>query len=274
MTAAFAAEVIKLRKRPSTWVLSGILISVILLLGYVATYFIQLQLLGNPDTARDGETVRAMLLLQNVTLAVLGIVASLGGPIALILGAMTAGSEYGWGTLKTILTQRPGRLSVLAGKAGGLAALLAGLVVISFGAASVSAGVATQLVDAPLHLPGAWELVRGLAAGWLILAAWTAIGFALAILVRGTALAVGLGLVYGLVVENLIAGLSGVVDLFDIVRKGLPGPNASALAAAFDKAAVSPQAAVGPGHAALVLGAYVVGAVALASVVLWRRDVT
>ena len=48
-----------------------------------------------------------------------------------LLGALTIGSEYSWGTLKTILTQRPGRLSLTGGKFLALAPILLGF---SFGA--------------------------------------------------------------------------------------------------------------------------------------------
>ena len=36
------------------------------------------------------------------------------GALALVFGALVFGSEYGWGTVKTLLTQRPGRGAVLA----------------------------------------------------------------------------------------------------------------------------------------------------------------
>ena len=35
-----------------------------------------------------------------------------GGVLALMLGVLTLGSEYGWGTLRTLFTQGPGRLRV------------------------------------------------------------------------------------------------------------------------------------------------------------------
>ena len=44
-----------------------------------------------------------------------------------MLGVFALGSEYGWGTLKTLFTQRPGRLRVFAAK---LAAL--GIVLVPF----------------------------------------------------------------------------------------------------------------------------------------------
>ncbi len=39
---------------------------------------------------------------------VMGIGLLLGEAMAVVLGAVLAGSEYAWGTTKTMLTQRPG----------------------------------------------------------------------------------------------------------------------------------------------------------------------
>ena len=38
------------------------------------------------------------------------------GALALVFGALVFGSEYGWGTVKTLLTQRPGAAAVLGGQ--------------------------------------------------------------------------------------------------------------------------------------------------------------
>ena len=274
MTAAFAAEAIKIRKRPATWVLGAILVATVVLLGYVATYFGERALAGDPARVQEADILRRVMLTENVVPAVLNVIADLGGPIALILGAMVAGSEYGWNTLKMILTQRPGRLSILSEKALALGVVLAVLVALTFTTAFAASVVVAQFTDATIQLPGAWEVTRGLGAAWLSLGAWMAIGFALAVLLRGTTLAVGLGLIYGLVIENLISGFAGMVDLLETVSKALPGPNAGALAGSFTDGIMPVEAdAIGTTHAVLVLAAYVLGSVAVAALALSRRDV-
>ena len=45
-----------------------------------------------------------------------------GGVFALMLGVFALGSEYGWGTLKTLFTQGPSRLRVFAAKLAALGA--------------------------------------------------------------------------------------------------------------------------------------------------------
>lgn len=52
---------------------------------------------------------------------------------------------------------------------------------------------------------------------------WCLFGIALGTLIRGSALAIGLGLVWALVVENLIRASAGAISLLDALQRGLPG---------------------------------------------------
>src|SRR5438105_34521 len=61
-------------------------------------------------TQRDG--LFSLHFIQNT----LGGGTTLGGVLALIIGVLSQGSEFGWGTIKTAFTQRPRRLEWLAGK--------------------------------------------------------------------------------------------------------------------------------------------------------------
>jgi ABC-2 type transport system permease protein len=56
----------------------------------------------------------------------------LGGVLELMLGVLAFGSEYGWGTLKTLFTQRPGRLHVFGAKLLALAGTLIAFVLVVF----------------------------------------------------------------------------------------------------------------------------------------------
>ena len=275
LTASFSAEVLKLRKRPAVWTLGALLVAAIVLFRYVIGYAITRQPGGDAGNAQELAALAQSLLVRNVVPATVAMLSSVGGAIALILGALVAGSEYGWQTLKSILTQRPGRLAVLGGKALGLGAVLAAGVLASFAAALASSLVLAGVMDTSVALPGLGELARGVGAAWLILGAWAAVGMALATLFRGTALAIGLGLVYSLVLETIVGGLAGQVNWLATLYKGLPGPNAGALAAAFGPSGAAERAGalVGTTQAGLVLAAYVAASMALAALVLWRRDV-
>src|SRR6266542_2378288 len=79
-----------------------------------------------------------------------------------------------------------------------------------------------------------------------------------------------------LAVQNLLALLAApLLDWVAQGQKGLPGPNAGALAAALGSAPDTPgvDAVVGGGQSALVVAAYLAGFLALGAVVLRRRDI-
>src|SRR5512133_1529461 len=128
-----------------------------------------------------------------------------GGVFALMLGVFATGSEYGWDTLKTRFTQGPGRLRLFAAKLAALAVALVPFVLALFAAGAVSSFVIARIEDAPVHWPSAWLLVRAIGASWLILAVWAAPGALLGVLTRGTSLAIGVGILYALVIEGLLS---------------------------------------------------------------------
>lgn len=203
--------------------------------------------------------------------------AGFGGALVLILGALAVGSEYGWETFKVTLTQKPGRLSLFFGKLGALVLLLG---ILSVFVMAVGAGISyaiASLEDAAVQWPAATEFLKGLGAGWLILIVFAAFGVFLATLFRSTALAIGLGLVYLLVLENLFLGLAPQSETVEKIGTALPGKNALDLASSFGKV---PQGFAAPGEAVevtqaiMVLVAYAVAFTLLSAVLFWRRDAT
>lgn len=280
MGASFAAELIKLSKRPATWVLALVWLALVVLFGYVLTYlvFADMPQEAVPPGA-DQDVFLRVLFPENVLSNVLtGFSSTGGGPVALILGALAVGGEYGWGTLKTSFTQRPGRISVLLGKV-----LMLGLVLIGFVLLALAAGAATSFViarieEAPINWPSAVETLRAFGAGFLILSVWMTIGVALAVLFRGTPFAIGLGLIYALLLEGLAGTLLAANRDYDTFRKFLLNENANALIGSFGSAAPegfgTPVSIVDPTRAILTLVAYTIVFVMLAALLLRRRDVT
>jgi ABC-2 type transport system permease protein len=293
MLASLGAELLKLRKRPSTWVLASIWLAVTILLSYALAY----ALLSNapPPTVPEGtpkaqkeqlqkqqeeiqEQQLEFLYPENLVSNLTPGFPNLGAPIALILGSLAMGSEYGWTTFKTVLTQRPGRYAVFFGKLLALGIVLALLVVLTFAAGAASGYVIASLEGSPAGSPAAGELARALGAGWLILAIWAALGVLLATLLRSTALSIGLGLVYSLVLETIIFNLPIQNKAFQDAREFFPGQNSTFLANSFSGQTQGGLAPTEPPldapQAALVLLAYTAAFVALAALVFRRRDVT
>ncbi len=279
MFASLSFELLKLRKRPAVWVLGMVLVLVVIVFDYYSFYSAIRSLeQGGEDPTRQISDVgefKSYLLPTSLTVNVAGLLAQFGGPIALILGALAAGGEYGWGTLKTGLTQGPGRLAVFSGKLMAVGAVLVVYALLALGAGAAGSSVVAGLLGEPVGWPPVVKLFLGLGVIWLVLGAWAAVGLFLATLLRGTAMAIGLGLVYGLAIEGLILGFSESNRFMEAFAHVLLVRNAGELANALGdvpRAFVSPDP-VDPAQAALVLTGYVVCLLLVAALVFGRRDV-
>lgn len=279
MISVLSAELLKLRKRPAIWILVGVWLALNLTFAYLFPYLsYRTGEPAGPGDAAPTDQLLAAALPANLVPNVLGGYPLFGGAIVLILGALITGSEYGFGTMKTLLTQRPRRIEVLGGILGALVVVVLGLGVASFTISAGASSLVAAAESAPGTFPPAAELARGLASGWLILGMWGLLGALAGIAFRGTALAVGLGLVWALVIENLIRGAAALLDVFEPVLRALPGVNAGSLVAALTTAGEGRgtpgvSAVVGGTQAAVVLACYAVGFVLVAGTLLARRDV-
>jgi ABC-type transport system involved in multi-copper enzyme maturation permease subunit len=203
------------------------------------------------------------------------------GALALLLGAVATGSEYQWQTMKTMLTQGPRRWSVFGGKALALGVVTILLVAATFVVDAGAAWLVATITDHPADYPPAGDLATGFAGGCLVVAMWCWAGLFLGILLRGTALAIGFGLVWALAVENLVRAFASTLDPIDTLARYMPGTNAGALVAALGVPAQG-QTGGTPGvtdivtgtHATLVLTAYIMAFLLIAGTLLHRRDVT
>ena len=273
MTRDVAAELLILRKRAATWILLGIWTLLGVFFAYVVPYAL------DPEDATGG---LEQFLPESLAGTLIAGFPFFGGVFALMLGVFAFGSEYGWGTLKTLFTQAPGRLRVFAAKLAALAIVLVPFVLTLFAAGAVASYVIAQFEDAPAHWPSAWLLIRAMAAGWLILAAWAAVGVLLGVVTRGTSLATGIGILYALVIEGLLSAFADTVSLLEPLTEVFLRANGYSLAAALG-ASVDSIESSGPGsysgplvnglQGAAVLAVLIAGLVALTGVLLRRRDV-
>lgn len=278
MTGALYAELLKLRKRPATWVVLAILVAFVLVFGYLLLWLLAT---NAPEEAFSGGPPPTELLEtlhpDSLTAYAASNVTGVGGALVLVLGALVAGSEYGWGTVRTIAVVRPGRVTIALAKVAAVALAAAVLSLVGFAAAGVgAAGVA--VAEGLSGWPGAWEVVRALGASWLVLTAWGQLGLGLGFLTRNTGVAVGIGLVYLLVLESLATLLPDTAGAVRVARDSLLGVNANALVARFgevgaDLGAGTGSAAIEPAQAALVVSAYAVAFAAVSAVTFGRREV-
>jgi ABC-2 type transport system permease protein len=273
-----AAELLVLRKRASTWILLGVWVGLGLLFAYLLPYVAYRGGSGGPV-----QTPLQDLLPLHLVDNLLGGFPFFGGVIALMLGVLAVGSDYGWDTLKTLFVQRPGRGRIFAAK---LAAIAVALVLFAL-AIFISGAVASVLIagaeGAGVQWPSAWELVRGVAAGWFVLATWASLGVMLAVASRGTALAIGLGILYALVIEGLLSALASEVAWLNGLVEYFFRANAYSLVTAIGvpRAALADNGPgsfsgpfVGAGQAILVMSVYAVCLIGVSAALLRRRDVS
>jgi ABC-2 type transport system permease protein len=282
MLGILSAELLKLRKRWGIRILAIIFILIVVLLTYVLTYVIYKNPPPNfreslPRGTTPADLVRE-LYPQNFHRIALSSVNGLGSAIAIILGVLAAGSEYSWGTLKTIFTQKPSRATVFTGKFFALVttALVFGLLLMAAAAAS---SVVLALIDGHLNQwPDPAVIVQATGALWLILLMWTMFGVLLAVLFQQSALAIGVGLVYGFVVEGLIFGLFGRSGgILTDIEKAFPGANATAITDHFGQGVsrfANATPLVGITQAVLVLSVYTLVFLLVSMAVTIRRDLT
>lgn len=275
MGASFGAETLKLRKRPATWVLLLILVAAVALFGYIFNYIFSVTTSQEGVPPEAQEAFLQYLLPESVLVNVIGSLANFGSALALILGALAVGSEYGWETLKTTLTQKPTRLSIFAGKLAAVAVILLVFVLIVLAIGALVSYLIAASEDAAINWPSFGDWLQAIGAGWLILGTFAALGIFLATLFRGTALAIGLGLVYLLVLENLFISLAPQSETLQDIAQALPVSNSLNLA---NSLGTLPEAFAATGEtvdatqAALVLGAYTVGFIVLAVILFRQRD--
>lgn len=277
MIGALSAELMILRKRPATWVLLGLWAVMAAFFAYILPY-------ADYRNQRGIQRQQSLaeLLPDQLVATVLGGFPFFGGVLVLILGVLTLGSDYGWGTLKTLFSQRPDRLHVFAAKLVALGIVLVGFVVASFTTAAIASTVIAGWEGAPLRWPGLSQVTQGLAAAWLILAVWAALGVMIAVISRGTSLAIGIGILYGLVIEGLISALLDQVDSLRPVIQLLLRANGYSLIAPLGSSMADAQSN-GPGafsgpyvggvQALVVLTVELAAFVLIAAGLLRQRDV-
>lgn len=278
MGASFDTELRKLGRRPASWVIGFILVALITIFSYLLSYlFIVGVEGGNPPP--ESEEFLYVLYPENFLSSVLQQFIDFGAALTLVLGALSVGSEYNWDTFKLMLIQGPQRVGYFSGKLLALTTVMAVFVLLSFAVGAVSSYIVAVLLDAPVEWPPAIEMLKAFGVGCLILTVFAAMGFFLATLFKGTSLAIGLGLVYVLVLENLFLGFAFDSETVDKISQALPGRNAIDLLGPFREGSVAGTDIPGiepvdVTQAALVLVAYLAVFVALSLLLFKSRDLS
>jgi ABC-2 type transport system permease protein len=282
LVASTRAELLRLRRWPALWVLLGLWVTLNVSFGYVFDYIAYRT--GDSSPVGDGappEALLAGLLPPAAPVTLTQGMPMFGGALVMIMGALAVGSGYGWGTWKTVFTQGPGRAAAFGGTLSALGVFVTGLVLVSgLVDLGVSCGIAA-VEGQPVDLPSAGDWAAAVGTGLLVLGMWAAAGVLVGVLTRSAALGVGLGLLWALVVETLLRGVSGVLPGLAVLTDHLPGTAAGSLVGALSAA----RGGTGAGTPGVLdtlawpvatgwLAAYFAGFAVLALLVTGRRDVS
>jgi ABC-type transport system involved in multi-copper enzyme maturation permease subunit len=274
MIATIKAEWRKNRFRPAFLVSSGVMAALVAFF-YATNWYLALHPAASQRAG--GSNILALYPDQFVNSA-MGAAYPIGAAIAIVLGALLAGSEYSWGTMKTMLTQRSGRLTTWLGRVVIFEVWMAIVTVVLLAAAAASSLVVAGFQGHAIAWPAMVDLGKGFAAVLLILSVNGALGLALGTLFKNSAAALGVGLTYLLALQIIL------VQFIDAVNNGaykwlgnlFDGQNADALLSTFTSAAFGPStpASIAPNTAVTVLFIYVAAFLVIAAGLLRQRDVT
>lgn len=269
------AELRRVSRWPATWVLMGIWTMLMFLFPFAFPYIAYKT--GDQEAFQGGpaaELLADMMPHEAPAILVQG-TPMFGGAIMMIFAALAIGNAYGWGTWKTVLTQGPGRVAATGGTVTAVGVFVVGVVAFSalfvLGVSSLIAVTESQAVVWP-----DWgDLAVSAGGTGLVLGMWAAGGLFIGALTRGPAMSVGLGLLWTIVVENLLRGASRLIDGLPAVIDRLPGSSAGSLAGSLGAAPDTPgvlDALSGPVAAGMV-GGYLAVFLLLTFVLVKRRDV-
>lgn len=205
MTALYRMEVLKLWKRPMTWVL-GILLHGGIGFGVTLSF---LNLRSVQDEVRDS-------ILRDTTLPGIipwstQLIAIFGAIMLSILAASSIGSEYSWGTLRPFLATGMPRARFLASKMLALATVAITFVVLPILMCTILALPIAAMNDRPAiaaTLDLAWFLDLLAMIGRTFLAVLVPMAIAFLVGLAGRSQAAGIGTALGLLLgEQIIGGL-------------------------------------------------------------------
>ena len=275
MINSVKAEWRKLIRRPAIWWLGAFILAIVPLV-YTFSWIQYNSPSFHPDPGLTLAQLKAQLYPANFAATIASGLAFIGGALMLVMGALAVGSEYGWTTFKTIYTQRPGRLQVLAGQLVAISGISVVIVVGIYALAALSSFTIANLAGVAIVWPAWADILKAAAATWLIFDVWMLLGMVMAYLFRQSALAIGLGLAYMLAIEGILfRALSGFhLTWVTTVEKFMVGQNAGALAGSFHTSGFrGPAPLVSADHAILVVVAYALAFVILSTVLVRVRDV-
>jgi len=229
------------------------------------TSFIYLMIDSPRGNGDRGRTIgREVLQLASGSVNGFASVGGFLGIIALCVFAAQTAQEYTYGTLRNLLVRQPGRMKILIGKL--ISMMIFALIMISI-AAIVSVAISYILAPGAKVNTDLWLTSAGYRAIFttfvnvtVSVTAFGIVGMVLGLLLRSPISAISLGVLWLLIVENLLIAVK------NSWQSWLPGAQLNAIASGGTLDLTYK-------HALTVGGIYVAVGATIASVLFVRRDV-
>lgn len=219
----------------------------------------------NTVASRQGGSTLAAVTGEGGGTEAFAVGASFAGFFVFVVFIALLAGEFSGGTFRANLLRQPHRLRVVGGQLAGTLAVAAGVLA----AAEAGVFVLSLLLAPGQDIPtGEWFTLAsaGAAAGDYLtalagVAGWAAFGTALAVTLRSTPVALGVGFAWAGPLENI------VVDSWEAGYRWFPGQVLGSLAR-------GGTIELGMGRAAATAAVYAAAAAAISAVSVHRRDVT
>ena len=279
MARLIRVELFKLRKRMMTWILLAVLVAFfcMIFLGMYAAA-------GSAPHDMPGEgleALKALLQFPDAFNTIFSTAQSIGGILLIILAASAVGSEYGWGTVRQMLSRRGIRSHYLGAK-------IVSFIIIALIGIVISLIVGVALASfTTIQLAGSinWDFMSASYVGELFkMFGWTAFALLVYILlavlfaVVGRSALVGIagGLGYYFVEQIAIAIFNGAGGWLAEIPNYLIGHNINALMATNQPYGPFMTTGTLPSllHASVTLTIYCLVFLALSLYLFQKRDIT
>jgi ABC-2 type transport system permease protein len=264
-------SLVKLARRPATWVvfaiLAGLIVLVFLGLGASA---------GQVESLGDQLQVRALLAFPTAYTVVIGVILGFGGLLAVAYGAAIIGADWAWGTIRAIIGRGESRVRYTLITFLAIAIVLGLGTLVTFVLGSMAAIVGAEM--AGLGSEGATDAEKlstlpGLfVRTWLGVTQQAAIGFAIAMLFRSQLAGIGAGLAFYFAELFLF-----FVPLLRDALVYFPFSVANAVVPTTDELGTGGFGnvpTIDPDTAVLWSAGYLVLALVVASAAMWRAQIT
>ncbi len=261
MLALLNSEMFRTVKRPVTWVMLAIL-AVIVAAFYTIVYFT----VGDPAT---NESLRPDATLNNG----FSIGSGIASIMVIVLAAQSMGSEYGWGTIRALVSRASGRVPLILAK-------LIVLTIYTFMALLVTAVASVgfaylfgSLANNDTGMSGGeWvDILAAIDRGMLSLGVYAITALVITILSRSTAAGIAGAIALSFLETAIWALLGQASNTFDRVSEYFISYNVGGLSTMGTENSTDGFDAT---RGAIVVAAWLVGLLAVAIYVFRRRDIT